>query len=602
MTPVPDHGPTPLAQDRASSPTIDDRVRREQARIAVESSRSSDLLSLPAALLICWVLWDSVDVRLLLGWLALKTATTGWRVVVAHRFKRSAADESMRWARRFEPALAADGLTYGLLAPIVATASSTLLTVIMTATVLVVAAVGLVVLSSNLRTTLLFVLPVSLPLFPPLLAQGDNIALYLAAGSAVFLGVVVVEGARAAAHTAAMLRLRFQMDEIAAQRAQALDLAERSNAAKSRFLATMSHEMRTPLHGILGLARLLRPVVQAHPLDAARLQMLERTGEHLLGLISDVLDHSRIEDGRLELVTERFDLKALLRSVADLARVAAGEKGLALVEDLAALGPDEPAVWVVGDASRLRQILLNLLGNAVKFTDAGQVTVRATRAGDATVVDVIDTGIGIADADRERIFGAFEQADSSYARRHGGSGLGLTISRELARGMGGDITCRPQPGGGTVFRFTVDLPDTAAPASMDAPGRPGVPLQGRVLLAEDNPVNALVAEALLVRQGLEVAVASDGHTAVVMASRERFQLILMDVQMPELDGFEAAARIRAMEQAAGHPRTPIVAVTANALPSDRSRSLAAGMDDHLAKPLREGELEAVLARYLAPVG
>jgi CheY-like chemotaxis protein len=388
------------------------------------------------------------------------------------------------------------------------------------------------------------------------------------------------------------------MDELAAQRQQALDLAQHSNEVKSRFLATMSHEVRTPLHGILGLARLLRQDgTSATPADRdRRLQTLERTGEHLLGLINDVLDYSRIEGRHLQLQPQPFDLRALVAEVAELCQVSAAEKGLALATE-----QDLPRPCPVhGDPARVRQVLVNLIGNAVKFTPHGRIILHCRRdaAGLATI-RVIDSGPGVPDADRERIFNPFEQLDGSFARRHGGTGLGLAISRELARAMGGDLVCVAGTAHGAAFQLTLPLPTAvAAPSVTPATAADQRPLSGRVLLAEDNPVNAIVAESTLQRLGLEVVTVADGEQAAEQAATRRYDLVLMDCQMPGIDGFEATARIRRHERERGGGRLPIIALTANALQGDRERSLAAGMDEHLAKPFREAELRAVLERWL----
>jgi CheY-like chemotaxis protein/anti-sigma regulatory factor (Ser/Thr protein kinase) len=376
---------------------------------------------------------------------------------------------------------------------------------------------------------------------------------------------------------------------------------------KSQFLATMSHEVRTPLHGILGLARLLRGGLPQAEEGSRRqhLQTLERTGEHLLNVINDVLDYSKIESQHLRLQPQAIDLHALVADAAELCRPAAQEKGLALQVEQALPQP----CLVLADPARLRQVLLNLLGNAIKFTGQGQVTLHSRRHADGTVeLAVCDTGPGVPAADRERVFNPFEQLDGSFSRQHGGTGLGLSISRELVRAMGGELACGTAPDGGACFRVSVSLP--AAPAShpeaASAPGHAG-PVEadapvtactGRVLLVEDNPVNAIVAEAWLQRHGVDVTTVADGEQAVERATTEAYDLILMDCQMPGIDGFEATARIRRHERQGGHRARPIVALTANALQGDRERSLAAGMDEHLAKPFNEAELRAVLLRHL----
>ena len=290
-----------------------------------------------------------------------------------------------------------------------------------------------------------------------------------------------------------------------------------------------------------------------------------------------------------------------MAEVAELCRASAEERGL----DLQVQQQLPRPCGVLADAARLRQVLLNLCGNAVKFTPPrGRVVVRSSIGDDGGQrIEIIDSGPGIPPADRERIFRPFEQLDGSFSRRHGGTGLGLAISRELSRAMGGEILCSDAPGGGAAFTLSLRLPAAALPqaaaqAGNDAaaalPGRSA----GRVLLVEDNPVNAIVAEAWLRRLGAEVTTVSDGEQGVAHATSARYDLVLMDWQMPGIDGFEATARIRAHERDRGLAPTPVVALTANALQGDRERSLAAGMDEHLPKPFSEPELRALLRRYL----
>jgi CheY-like chemotaxis protein len=388
---------------------------------------------------------------------------------------------------------------------------------------------------------------------------------------------------------------------------------------KDQFLATMSHEMRTPLHGILGLARLVhkRLPARAGPLGDARhqVELIERTGEHLLGIINDVLDFSRIEAGRLQVEHTPFDLQTVMLDVLTLLTITASDKGLHLVTEVELPDP----CWVKGDPARVRQVLHNLVGNAIKFTESGQVSVRVKRApgagatpeGDPPLLfEVEDTGIGIPPHHLPLIFEAFHQVDGSFGRRHHGTGLGLTISREIARAMGGDITCRSTPGQGSVFSLTVPLPsapvhqvDVALPLGHEAEAKATTGrerCQGHVLLAEDNPVNALVAEAALANLGLQVTRVEDGEQALAALQRpgHGFDLVLMDCQMPVLDGIEATRRLRAWEHAQGHAPIAVVALTANALSSDRERCMAAGMNEHLAKPFRQEALLAVLQRHL----
>jgi signal transduction histidine kinase/CheY-like chemotaxis protein len=588
--------PSDTESAQAADAALERRVEQAQLELMFERTHRSNLVALPFGALLCWMLWNVVARELLLGWLVAKWLVSGARAWIAHRQARDGAAGTLRWGRRYEAVLALDGTVYGLIGTLLLPDSLPEVAALLLATTIGVAAIGLIVLSMRLRTCLLFCSAVLVPPIAWQLAAGTRLSLYAALAMAVFLALIFSEGRRTAAAMRTMLRLRFEMDEAAAQRQQALDLAQRHSEAKGRFLATMSHEMRTPLHGMLGLAALART-------DAAQapryLGMLERAGRHLLELINDVLDYSKIERGYLKLAVQDFDLAEAVAAVAELARVSAAEKGLAFRLDMA-MGAALPApCWVRGDPARLRQVLLNLTGNAVKFTERGGVTLAVRRGGDGrTVFEVADTGPGIPAAERERLFEPFHQGDTSFGRRHGGAGLGLAISRELARAMGGDVDCVERgAAGGACFELTVPLPAGVAQPAPPAPG--GVrPLRGDVLLVEDNPVNALVAQAMLERAGLRVETVGDGAAALERALRRRYDLVLMDCQMPGMDGFEATRRIRAAERAAGAAPMPIVALTANALEGDRERSLAAGMDEHLAKPYDERALRALLQKLL----
>ena len=385
----------------------------------------------------------------------------------------------------------------------------------------------------------------------------------------------------------------------------AKEAAEAANRAKSTFLANMSHELRTPMNAIMGMTSLaMRRTMDARLLD--HLEKINQASHHLLAVINSILDISRIEAERLVLEQIDFSPAAVLDKLPALIGYKAVDKGLALELDVA---PDVRAAVVCGDPMRVGQIVLNLADNAVKFTEHGKVTVRLRLAeDDAEQVllrfEVEDTGIGISATDQKRVFAAFEQADGSMTRKYGGSGLGLAISRRLARLMGGDITVSSRPGEGSRFVFSLRLRKSAgavAPAPTLEPGKAGERLQeefsgSRILLAEDEPVNREVARTLLEAHELVVDVAVDGVEAVSLARQVPYDLILMDMQMPNLNGVDATRAIRALP---GHARTPILAMTANAFTEDRELCLAAGMDDHLPKPVEPQRLYQAVLAWLA---
>jgi signal transduction histidine kinase/NO-binding membrane sensor protein with MHYT domain/CheY-like chemotaxis protein len=395
-----------------------------------------------------------------------------------------------------------------------------------------------------------------------------------------------------------------EQQESARMLADARDTAEAANRAKTQFLANMSHEIRTPLNGVLGVADVLAHT-ELTDKQAELVQVIRASGAMLNNLLGDLLDLARVEAGMEELRPEPACLGDLVRAATRLYVASAEQKGLALHVEIGGAA----AGWVACDATRLSQVLGNLVSNAVKFTETGRIDVVVSRHADQVSFQVRDTGAGFDEASKATLFGRFGQADDSSTRKHGGAGLGLAICEHYVRLMGGELNAASVPGQGSVFGFSLTLPALAAPAPVESPmvlaepdpEAPDPETAGRlrVLVVDDNPVNRQVLGLILDSVGVEHAEAQDGRGGVEATIAGGFDVVLMDIQMPVMDGFEAIRRIRRWEAETAHPRTPIYIVSANCLQEHVDEGAAAGADGHLAKPVSVAQLLAALEPHAA---
>lgn len=528
------------------------------------------------------------------GWLLAKVLIIGLRALDYSFFMRTPERraQTRHWHHRHLAGVVIDGLSWGLAWPLFVPSPNLMLDGALLAGLVGVAAIGVFTLTTHASHVVLYLSGVLLPILAHGLWQERGDATWLMVGGiSIYFAVLLVEARRSYLHKTELLRLRFENAAIADERETALRRVEEASRAKSRFLATVSHELRTPLNGIMGMTELLMDT-EPQPEHRERLQVVQQSAGHLLTLIEDLLDVSRIEFGRFELHPEPAEPAQLVREVTGLLQPIAAARGLGLLCSI------EPGVSerVMLDAPRVRQVLHNLIGNALKFTDRGEVRVTLAQRAEHLQFIVSDSGRGIAPALLERIFDPFERGEDGRAA---GTGLGLTISRQLARAMGGNLVASSRPGQGAQFHFTLDAPtvDSAEPVDATDPQAPSL-LQGEVLLVEDNEVNALVARSMLESLGLTVREARDGIQALQALQQKRPQLVLMDCQMPQLDGLEATRRWRQTERAQRLRRVPVVALTANAVAGDREICLAAGMDDYLAKPFTRERLALLVARHL----
>ena len=600
--------PAPLAEVRDAPAAIERQIEFERINTLYAIAPPMLVGGIAFSLLIGLLLAPWVSRPLLDGWVALKILLLAGRLVDGRLFLRD-RHRSLRlvtWKSRYFIGTILDSVTWGLLTVLFLPTADAAVNGVMVAGIVGVASAGVLALSAHRVASGAALVLVLGPLVEQQALAGTALERYTAATLLVYGVMLFLEAQYSHRRFTESMRLRFENAAIAEERHRALVYAEHSNAAKTRFLASVSHELRTPLNGIIGMTQLVA-VEALSTLQRQRLDVLRHSAEHLVTVIGDLLDLSRIEFDRIELNAQPTLIAQMVRDVTDLLQPVAEERGLAfeVVFDLSL-----PAAALM-DASRVKQVLHNLIGNALKFTPRGGVGLAVAMSEGQLRFRVSDSGEGIPPEAIERIFDAFEQGPSSTAPVRSGAGLGLTISRRLARAMGGDVTCRSEPGVGTTFDFAIAFrptPRIPTPrpslseelaAAGEATAEPVV-RPGRVLVVEDNEVNALVVRGMLEQMGVNAELAVDGQKALARMGQTAYDLVLMDCQMPVLDGWEATRIWRSREMRLRQKqRVPIVALTASAAAGERERCLEAGMDDYLSKPFTREALGRLVDRYLA---
>lgn len=588
-----------------STPFTNEQVSTEQIAHVLRQGSLGALANIALAIAYAGINWALLDHASMVAWGAAVALVSLARAWLARRAARHPLDPLMRHGRALALIMGAlTGLSWGVAAWWLLPFDPLNVNFILTMMLIAVWAGALGSFGAWYPSFAVYLAAAMGPPLGWLLAWGDGQMRAAAIGGVIFAGFLIRVSREITVMFCEAVRQRHELERMTQSLSTALDAAESANRAKSSFLVNMNHEIRTPLNAVVGLSELLLQSVR-QPKNIEYVRVMREASLSLLSIINNVLDLSRIEAGQLDIHREPFDLHALVPRVVSMFRPEADRKGLGLSADIDATVPR----LLVADANRIRQIIVNLVGNALKFTDEGEVRIRvlrvvpgAGRAADICQlrVEVSDTGPGLDAAAVKMLFRPFTQVDASSTRSHGGAGLGLSISAQLARLMGGDIGVESEPGKGSTFWFTVPTEigeAVAMPTPVGHHAQRPADARPRLLLVEDNDVNMFVTSHALRQLNCEVVCAASGREALSLLEAGKFDLVLMDCQMREMDGYEATRQWRQRERESGRMRTPIVALTANAMAGDRETCIAVGMDDYLTKPVRRRDLRDLLAQF-----
>jgi len=606
-----------------------DKIWREQVRLVENNASLSNIVSLVVAIFLALVLWPEGSHNLIVVWLVYMSLVTSVRVIMSYYQKD---DENSLiydvFGKWYLIAILMTAIGWGvggfLLFP-----SNPVHQLILGFVLAGIASGGVSVMSPIVKLYYLYLLMVLFPVILRLMMMGDEF-LVLALTTFFYMLVMISIGSRINKSVLTSLEVRFhneslikfmsqarnesedlneelsteieQRKRIEKELHKAKEAAEAASKTKSEFLANMSHEIRTPMNGILGTLQLL----QGSELTESQLEYVGiayNSGEALLSLLNDILDFSKIEAGKLKLEYIPFNLQNLIKELTVLLKQKADERQVELLTDV---DPEIPVI-IKGDSVRIRQIFANLMTNAIKFTEKGTVTVKAgvLEKTEKTVrlrLEIVDTGIGIAEEAQRKLFNSFTQADGSTTRKYGGTGLGLAIVRQLVTIMRGRLGVDSEENKGSCFwaEITFEVPSDIEIENPQKPVTEEVEtLQGKALLVEDNPVNQIIARKMLEKVGMTYEVVNNGEEAIGrLKLKHDFNLVLMDCQMPVMDGYEATKELRVLENNNGLGRLPVIAMTANAMEGDKDKCLDAGMDDYVSKPVNQKALKETLAKWL----